>query len=524
MTTYDIDLRDRVVPVVFARAVDRAPSATFLVFGGHEHTYADADAEVARIAARLHAAGVGQGERVLLFMDNSDTMVFTVLAVTRLGAVVVPVNTSLSGRFLRYFVDDCGAAHAIVDAALADRLTDCLGDRVGELTILVGDQVGREGAGLPAPAPVEVGFGDPAFVIYTSGTTGRSKGVIAPHAHAVSLGMALPSLHELTAQDRLLVYMPMFHASSLWTSLLGAITIGASVAVMARFSASAFWREARELGATQFVAMGGIAEILKLQDPSPADREHGIRVGYSAPLPADPAGFEERFGVALASGYGMTELPPVANSLPAAGYADRSWAGPVRTDFSEVRIVDDDDLPVPNGAVGEIVVRPLQPFTGFSGYLGKAEETVAAWTNLWFHTGDLGRLDDEGCLYFVGRKKEVLRRRGQFISPLELEELMEEFEDVDEVAALPIPSELGEDDVGVAVTVRRGSPSGPREIHSFAVANLPRYMVPRYIAVYDELPRTPTGKVEKVRLVRELLADRALLWDADKVVGRSRRP
>lgn len=538
---YSIGLQKRVVPHLFADQVARHGDRVFMTFADATYTYRSADTVISGIARQLHDAGVVRGTRVMLIMNNSDVMVLSVLAVLKLGAVVVPVHTAAQGQYLNYFIQDSCCEHLIADEELLSNAIETLpgswlplrfvlvhtGPDRTQIPSIEGTQLAALSTGPVGPdedpgIDPELTFKDPGFVIYTSGTTGRSKGVVAPHAHAVSVGMVLPRLAGLTHEDRLLIYMPMFHASSLWSSLLSAISLGASVAVMPKFSASRFWRSAGQLGATQFVAMGGIAEILKLQEPGPDDRNHSLRVGYSAPLPADPEQFERRFGVALASGYGMTELPPVANSAPRAGYRDRAYAGAVQTEFSEVRIVDDEDLPVPAGTVGEIVVRPVQPWTGFSHYLGKPEETIESQRNQWFHSGDLGSLDDDGNLYFTGRKKEVLRRRGEFISPLELEGMIAQFDPIRDVAALPVPSELGEDDVAVAVTVREGSAVTPADIRDYGVANLPKFMVPRYVAIVDELPRTSTGKIEKVRLLELLLKDRSLLWDGElRPVSRS---
>lgn len=534
----DIPVADRTIPRLLRRQVEARPDDVFLLDVDGQRTYRQVDQWTDQIVSRLAGLGVTRHQRVLVMMDNGLDVVAVLLALVKMGAVAVPVNTMAKGRLLRYLVADSAATLCIVEAAHEEALAEavraplqeefpCLlttavvrgeGAPLSAAGLAVERLAGYDETAVTAPQLPDVDYHDTALIIYTSGTTGRSKGAIVTHAHAVSLGMVLPRQLRLTSQDRLYAYLPFFHLMSISSSMLSTLVVGGSLAVSRRFSASNFWKEAAQLEVTQFNGLGSVLEILAAQPPSPHDRAHGVRVIYAGPLPRDPAGFERRFGAQIATGYGMTELPPMANGTPRASYRDRKLLGPVQNDFTDVQVVDELDVPVPMGEIGEIVARPRHPWTGAMGYLNKPDETAEATRNLWFHTGDLGRLDAEGNLYFEARKKEAIRRRGEFISPLELEEALLECPFVQEAAALPYASELSEDDVLVAVVLAPGCAKAEGDVHAFASERLPRFMVPRYIALVESLPMTPTGKVERARVL-QTLTGRSDIWDAEEHGG-----
>ena len=508
---------ERTVPRLLARV---APERTLLLFGDGVWTYGDADRLAGAAAALLESGGVGPGDQVALLLDNSPDYVWLLLGLARLGAIGVTLNTEARGKLLEYFLTDSGARFCIVDVRHYDTLRatgvafERLWVREGPGLVTGSEQAGSRELARPR---------DPWLFVYTSGTTGRSKAVIAPHAQAVTTGLVVAGQAGLTPDDRLYTCLPFFHVNAIWYTLLAAASVGASVALAERFSASRFWSDVARYGCTEINAMGSMMQILEQQPVGDAERASRLRTAFVVPFPADPLAFERRFGARLMTTYALSESVPVSLSRPGEGYERGRHAGPILPG-SEVRIVDDDDNELPAGAVGEITVRGREPWTMFLGYHGKPAETAEAWRNLWFHTGDLGHVSTDGWLWFDGRKKDAIRRRGENISAFELEEILASHEAIAEVAAIPVPSLLTEDDVCVYVVLQPAAagPCGPAEIHAYAREHLPRYMVPRYIAIVAALPKTPTSKVEKYRLLERAKAELAALWDAERDAGGER--
>lgn len=534
----DVGLEARTIPRVFDAQVQHRPEAVFLVSADSSFSYGQAEHEITRRALAFRAMGIQPGVRVAFCMSNSVDMLFAIFAVLHLGGTAVLVNPELNGELLGYVLADSQPALLVADLECLDLIDEALThdpsllDRgmTGVTTRAV--PVGRHRlpwtvlpTTQPGAAPEDAEwehprYCDPALVMYTSGTTGRPKGVVLSHAHAVTLGLALVEPLELSADDRFYVFLPLFHAMATCTSVIGAMAVGGSVALTRKFTASGFWAEAEQLEATVFCTPASVLEILLRREVTPLEQRHRVRAAYSIPLPRDPQAFEERFAIPLATGYAMTETPPISNGRLREAYHDNSCVGELRSDYVDVRIADDDDREVGAGSVGQILVRPVEPWTGAAHYLNRPEATLDAHRNLWFHTGDLGKVED-GRLYFTGRKKESLRRRGEFISPSEIETVMSRCPLIRDVVAMPVPSELGEDDVAIVVVATDPAVVDLHaQIHAHALQSLPRFMVPRFVAVIEELPLTATGKVEKGQLMSELERDRSTLWDVERGNGR----
>jgi crotonobetaine/carnitine-CoA ligase len=284
----------------------------------------------------------------------------------------------------------------------------------------------------------------------------------------------------------------------------GALAAGAALAVGPRFSARSFWGDVAATGATQVNAMGSMLRILALQEPHPGERAHSVRSVFVAPLPTDAAALAERFAVAFSTTYAQTEWLPSAMTAPGEGYGRAGVTGPL-LDVGELRVVDGDDVGVPDGTIGEITLRAHEPGVTFPGYLGRAAESLEAFRNLRFHTGDLGEIRD-GWLYFHGRVDDVIRRRGENISPTVLEELLGDHAGIAEVAAVGVPSALMEEEVFAFVVARAGAALTLAELACFARDALPRSMVPRYLHVVDDLPRTATNKAARQALRKQAAA------------------
>ncbi|MGD9702408.1 MAG: AMP-binding protein [Acidimicrobiia bacterium] len=350
------------------------------------------------------------------------------------------------------------------------------------------------------------------MLLFTSGTTGRSKGCVLSHRYAVRQAELAVEHLGLRADDVLYCPFPLFHLDATVLTVMPALVLGTTAAIGERFSASRFWDEIRSFGATVFDFMGATLAILHKQPPDPRDGDNPARLGWGVPLPEFAPTFEDRFGVRLVELYGSTDVGvPIYTPLDEPRRVG-SCGRPIPA--YDVRLVDENDRQVDVGAVGEIVVRPNEPSLIMHGYYRMPEETLQATRNLWFHTGDLASADDDGFLYFVGRRTDSIRRRGENISAFEVEEAISLHPDVLEVAAFGVPSELSEDDVMVAVVPRPGRHVDPGELASFCESKMARHMVPRYIDIVDALPKTPTEKVEKYRLSSRGLT--STTWDRER--------
>ena len=349
----------------------------------------------------------------------------------------------------------------------------------------------------PHPDHPEVEFSDLAQILYTSGTTGPSKGVMITHHQAYAFADYVAQAMEMTDDDVYYTCLPLFHVNA-QLSVLAVVLTGGCLALYERFSASAFWGQVREVGATAVSLFGAMAYILYKQPPED-DQPNSLRVCWAFPAPYDILDdFERRYGFRVLTAYASTEANFVAigglhDDLPAGA------AGRVHPRF-EVKIVDADDQEVPPGVTGEIVTRPRDTFTMMLGYYRMPEITSEVFQNLWYHTGDAGRLDEHGYLYFVDRIKDVIRRRGENISSYEVEQAITSHPDVAECAAVAVRSELSEDEVMVVIVPRDGATVVPAEIVAWCTERMAYFMVPRFIRVVPELPKTPTGKVEKYQL------------------------
>ena len=473
-------------------AVDR-PTAPYVLWHDETYTYADAERLSNRIAHGLAARGIGKGTHVAIMLDNHPSFLWTVFALGKLGAVGVPISTHSKGQLLRYYLDDSDTTVVIA----GDNYRQTLAEAAPELPLWGPDELLAEDESLPAAA-AEVRFCDPWLIMYTSGTTGPSKGVVCPHAHAQTVGFRMRDRFGLTADDRIYTCLPLFHGNALWYASLAALWAGGSIALVERFSASRFWADVKRYRCTMVNAIMSVATVLEKMEPSEDERDNPLRLMFIVPLPLERRQLEQRWGLDMWCNFAMTELFPVTVVGAGEGLDKPTTSGTLAPGF-DLAILDDDDLECPTGTPGEICVRPHEPWTIFTEYYKKPEATKDAFRNLWFHTGDRAYLDADGHLHFVDRKKDAIRRRGENISAHEIEAIIGLDPRVREVAAVPVPSELGEDDVCVYV-VRADAALDERAVIEFAAANMAYYMVPRYVAFIDELPKTATHKIAKFQL------------------------
>lgn len=515
---------------VLARAAAQWGDQPYLDFHGEQFSFRAIDEASNRLAAGLAALGVGKGDSVATILDNGPDAVLAWFAINKLGAVSVPVNTAYKGEFLRHQVADSGASVVIAEADYAERIVAIVGGLTA-LRVLVP----RGPAGVVAPDPVrtialdelkrslaplpqvDIAPRDLAMLIYTSGTTGPSKGCMISHQYVCNLARQYIRSAALGPQDVLWTALPLFHMNATATTVLATAMVGSRAVIYPRFSVSGFWPDIRRSGATMANMLGSMAPLLADAAPS-ADAEAcfgQIRLVNSAPFPPDlQARWRERFGVRDmgSAGYGLTEAAMVVTSR--IGQDCPAGAAGLRNDDFDVIIVDDDDLPVAPGQSGEVLFRPRRPHVMFEGYWNRPEATLAIMRNMWLHSGDIGRFDENDYFYFVDRKKDYLRRRGENISSFEMESTFLSHRAVRDVAVHAVFSELGEDDVKVTAVLTEGAELTEAALCEWAIARVPYFAVPRYIEFRQDLPRNPTGKVLKYELREQGCTPTT--WDREK--------
>ncbi len=520
---HDYDLEHRTVGHMLADKARRVGERTWLLWHDQRITYAELDAWTNRYANGFAAAGIARGDHVAMLLSNGPEFLYTLWGLGKIGAVAVPVNTAARGDLLRYFLTQSKSRAVVVGADWAARVGEIA---AGLDLVTLWFRLGGGGAGQPleafAAAPdtppdaARVRYDDPHCILYTSGTTGPSKGVVSPHAQAHAVGRHLAQHFGYRADDVLYTCLPLFHGNALWYSCYAALWADATLALAPRFSASQFWDDISRTGATQFNALGAMTNILLKQPASPADTAHRVRQAMVIPLTSQThRAIASRYNVQVTSLYAMTETFPATMLLPDDPADKGATAGRARG-LAEVAILDEADRVLPPGVVGEIAVRPSEPAAMMLGYFEMPEATLRECRTLWFHTGDRGSLDADGFLSFVDRRKEAIRRRGENISAYEVEMLIGRHPNVLEVAAVPIAAELGEDEVMVFVVALPGATLTEPEIVHFANAGMPYFMVPRFVALIEALPKTASEKIEKYKLKAWAEAHRAELWDRER--------
>ena len=533
MTSADPTVARTSIGSMLAGLAARDPDRPYLASDGVVLTCGAVDERAARIDAGLRALGIVPGDRVCLMLPNGIEFVLAWLGVVRAGAIAVPINTAYRGDLLAYVVNHSGASLGIVGEEWLDRFAAVESQLAHLRHVVTVPAAGNAGTGAalsvptspfstllrPAPAPLpDVDDITAASIMYTSGTTGPSKGATLCHRGFLAFAANHVRQCGVTRDDVCYTCLPLFHAIALALTTVGALLVGARVAIGRRFSASTFWDEIRASGATYASITGSIAQILHKQPRGPGETDHRLRVVYAIPAPAAIyEDFERRFGTRLIEAYGATDGQiPIYMPLDAPRIGA---CGKVIPGF-DLRIVDDRDDPLPAGRVGEIVYRSHDPYTMMLGYYRNPEATLEAWRNFWFHSGDLGVLDEDGYLRFVDRKKDSIRRRGENISSYEVEKVVNDHPEVVESAAVAVPAELGEDDLKIVVVVRPGATLAPEALVGWCEPRLPYFMVPRYVEFADTLPKTPNEKVQKYRL-RETGVAKA--WDRERAGYRVAR-
>ena len=483
-------------------------------------TYAAALDSAEHVASALYEAGAAQGDRVVIMAANSSQFVRTWFGAAVGGLVEVPINTNYEGEFLRHQLDIAQARYAVIDDVQAERWIAIAEHARGIEQFWVIDTGTRDKAlallaengwiaspwedleaaavrALPTPKPQDLGA-----IFYTSGTTGPSKGVAMPFSQLYFFAQIVVSLTRLTPEDAYLTTTPLFHGNAQFMAAYPAIVAGGRAVIRSKFSASRWIDHVRDSGVTVTNFVGVMMDFAWKQAPRPDDLDNKLRCVYAAPTASTIVEqFKARYGIeSFVDAFGLTEtcapiMSPYGVERPAgaAGLQNKEWF--------DIRLVDPStDREVAVGEIGELVVRPVHPWTCSNGYYNMPEKTVEAWRNLWFHTGDALRRDEAGWYYFVDRYKDALRRRGENISSYEVEQALLGHPAVTECAVIGVPAdvEAGEDEVLAAVVV--SATVEPAELLAWCEGRIPAFAIPRFVRVVDELPKTPSEKVRKAAL------------------------
>lgn len=523
-----------VVSELLAARAAATPTKPFLLFDDERWTYADAAREAWRAAHALRRCGVDFGDYVSVWIPTGADVVRGWFGANALGAVYAPLNLAARGNYLQHTLNLAESKVLLAHHELVERLEGIDVPHL-ETVVVVG---GPAPHGLPwktvgfdellADAPDErpelerpVEPWDDLSLIYTSGTTGPSKGVRAAHAAFWNYAncFILPYVDET---DRYLSALPMFHTAGtgITYSMLRA---GGSVALTKSFSASRFWDDVRRFEATITIAIHGMVTFMLDQPERDDDADNPLRTVYMGPLIRHRE-FAERFGVSVYTAYGMTEVPvPITSSL---GPEDSHSCGRSAGNGYELRLVDEHDVPVPPNTPGELVVRHLLPWTINSGYKNMPEATAEAWRNGWFHTGDEFRQDEDGNFYFLDRIKDVIRRRGENISSVEVEDEVRTHPLVKDVAAIAVTNPdvehaAGDEEVKIVVVLEQGAELDPLELTDYLVGRMPSFWVPRFVEFVSELPRTESHKVKKADLREAAIT--AGTWDRQRARVEAQR-
>ena len=526
--------RPRSVATIVTTLAERArrhPDRYFVRFREADLTYAALETRTRSLAAglRCHRVaglcgpdGAGAtdpegGPHIVptLLPNCADAVVFW-FAANRAGAVWAPLNTEFRGPGLAHAINLTASRDLVVDHSLVDAVLEVAGDLAnverlivrggaasasGRFSTLPLDalEVGDDGVP-PVPAPSDAA---PSLLIYTSGTTGASKACELSHRYVLGHAQLMARSASVHGDDVLFCPYPIFHWDATIGTIAPALWAGATAVVTERFSVSRFWADVRRYGVTIFDFMGATLTFIYKQERRPDDADNPARLAWGVPMPAFKDDFEERFGVTLIEGYGSTEGGVMVWQEPGEPYPPGS-CGRAVAEF-RLRIVGRDDRPLAPGGIGEIVVRPTHDedrHLMLTGYYRMPELNREVFRGGWFHTGDLGRLDEHGNLYFEGRRKDAIRRRGENISAYEIEQVIEAHPAVLEAAAYGVPSEYTEEDVAVSVALRPGRRLTADDLLDYCRGRMARYMVPVYVRFLDALPKTPTEKVEKATLRR----------------------
>ncbi len=499
--------------VIASRAIE-FPEKNWILTPQGNYTYAEIDRQSGCLAQGIHDLGVGFGETVLVMLPDTVDFVFTWCALSKIGAVMVPVNLHYRGNLLGYLINDSLAKTLFIEVKLLDRIEALQHDLKHLERIIVYDEDDIDHVLVPEKEFPGIKFNgyrslfasdiycgpkpkyyDLMAVMYTSGTTGPSKGVTMTHAHAYEYAFGVIEMLELTENDVYAAPLPLFHIAGLLATIYCSCIAGATTVLTGPFSMDRFWKDISHYGVTCTFLLGAIANFIYRQPHQESDNSNSLERLLMVPLIPEVEDFKSRFDCKVSTTWGGTEF----NCPTRSGFdlANNKTCGRVASDRYEVRIVDEFDQKVADGAAGEALVRCKIPWILTNGYWNHPEWTTKAWRNLWLHTGDMLMRDSEGNLYFVDRIKDAIRRRGENISSMEVEFEINKHPSVLECAVIPIEAAETEQEVMAVIVLKQNKTLEAESLIRFLESRMAYFMVPRYLEIVDDLPKTPTGKIRK---------------------------
>lgn len=495
----------------------------FAFFHNNVLTFRELNNKANQISNWLIHNNFTKGKKALIFMDTSFDWLYVWFGLIKAGIVAIPINTAYKGKLLQYLIKDSDANLMFIDEKYVERIRKIKAD-IQEIQVVVNSnnrtyqkfgisaQLFSEIFKMPSESPNVVNYYfDTVAMLYTSGTTGPSKGVIQPHGQYVWCGEQVAKQLNLKEDDIFYCWLPLFHIVPVGMIFMSCLQVGSAVALSERFSVSKFWDEVKKYNATITGGFATMIELLYKLPPKKDDAKNPLRQIVVGGIPKKIAeDFEKRFDLILTDDYGMTEVEPISYLTVEDRLKKPGSCGRPVSDI-EVKIFDEYDNELKANEIGEIVVRPKKAFIMMKGYYNRPLDTVNSWRNLWFHTGDYGYLDEDGYLYFVDRKKDSIRRRGENISSFELESIINAHPSVLESVAVGVPSKLGEEDVKVIVQLKDGMSLTAEELIEYCESEMAFFMVPRYVEFVQSFPRTETGKILK----RELRNINQNTWDRE---------
>ncbi|MBK6288209.1 MAG: AMP-binding protein [Gammaproteobacteria bacterium] len=528
------NIHDRHIGRAIRMQAEQNGDTRFLVFDRTVYTFDQANSRVNELAAGLRKLGIERGDRVVFYMSSAPEVMFLVLAVNKLGAIWVPVNSDYKGAWLEDTINRGRAKLLVTDTSHAERVAAVHASlQVAHIAVL-GDPACLPGAlpfeALYAPSPGEpdlsgFDYGDTCAVLWTSGTTGRSKGVMQSHNVWFQAALDGDVMYHTRAGDVVYNVMPMYNSGAWATSLFRSLFCGVTLAVDPAFSVTSFWDRVRFYGATQSFTIGAMHMFLWNAPPRADDADNPLRELQAVPMPTDiKEPFSKRFGVRVL-GQGMSQSEAMImlrqDQRLRSSWPPGSCGNPV--EGMDMKLVDEAGQEVGVGNPGELWVRPQRPFMIFNGYFDDAEATANAFSGAWYHTGDMLRRDAEDNYFFVDRKKDAVRYKGRNISSYEVELVARRHPAIADCAAFGIPSEelQHEDEIKLNVVLRPDAVVEARDIAQYINDNAPYFFVPRYIEFVEELPYTPNQKIQKYRLREAGIGPNT--WDARRAGFKSER-
>lgn len=497
--------------------VEKNPDKPFLYFEDEVLSYGEFNQKIDQAANGFLEIGVKKGERVCLMLPNVPEFLYAWFGLAKIGAVMVPINIGFREKEAQYVVNHSEAVGIITDSKLLPIVEDIKKRTQTLRWIACIDSESMEGDACPfyefiktlpkTLKPIVLKDNDMAQIAYTSGTTGFPKGAVHAHKDFTLTGEAFLLCSGIGPEDKVLIILPLFHVNAQYYSTMGALAAGASLILVRKFSASNFWDQAAYYGATEFNFIGAIGKILCNRPEHEFRPEHQIRTAYGALVTPDVYEiFTKRFKIPhVIDGYGLTEVPRVSQNPIGGLIKMKSMGLPARhpdpsLTFSEVKIVSDEGRELGSGEIGEIIVRsPVM----MQGYFKDDKKTEEAIRDGWFYTGDYAFKDEDGYLFFVDRKKDIIRRKGENISSHEVEMAINANSKVLEAVVIGVPSELGEEEVMAHIVLKQNQTMTPEEVIDWCKDHLAAFKVPRYVQFRRSFPKTSTQRTAKYILKKE---------------------